>query len=154
MHKSCLRKICFPLFSCIIMMSLLVYLPMTCFGEEETCPMGVDVSPYQVNIDGGGVEHSVRVLTYTWYSNTAGAFVYINENEDAIESEYIQLTRDSVGHLVVKISLEAFQNAGLEADASHLLKIVALLKVPTDDCIEKEGTGDIYIVGKNGKVSN
>jgi len=138
------------------MMSLLLYLPMTCFGEDEPCPMAVEVSPYQVNIDSGGVEHYVRVLTYTWYSNTAGAFVYINENEDAIESEYIELTRDSVGHLVVKIDLNALQAAELEADAFHSLKIVVSLKEPTDDCIEKEGTGtgDIYIIGKNGNVMN
>jgi hypothetical protein len=108
----------------------------------------VEVSPYQVNIDSGGVEHYVRVLTYTWYSNTAGAFVYINDNEDPIESEYIVLTRDSVGHLVVKIDLIALQDADLEVDTYHSLKIVVELKDPIGECVEKEGIGEIYIIGK------
>lgn len=89
MNKSSLRKICLPLICCTAMMSLLC-LPMTSYGQT-VCPMEVEVSPYQVNIDSGGVEHYVRVLTYTWYSNTAEAYVYINENDDAIESKYIEL---------------------------------------------------------------
>ena len=28
------------------------------------------------------------------------------------------------------------------------------LKTPTDDCDEKEGIGEIYIVGKNGNVED
>ena len=125
--------------------------PMTCYGQDEvvTCPMRVEVSPYQVNIDAGGAEHYVRVLTYTWYSNTAAAFVYINDNEDPIDPEDIILTRDSVGHLVVKIDLEALQEANLEVDTYHYLKIVVYLKDPEGECIE--GTGEIYIIGKKGK---
>jgi hypothetical protein len=115
--------------------------------------MTVDVSPYQVNIDSGGAEHYVRVLTYTWYSNTdkESTFVYINENIEAIDPVFIVLTRDSVGHLVVKIDLIALQEAELEVDTIHDLKIVAGLKVRTDDCVEKEGVGEIYIIGKKGK---
>ena len=123
-------------------------------GRRSLAPWRSEVSPYQVNIDSGGVEHYVRVLTYTWYSNTAEAFVYINENDDAIESEYIELTRDSVGHLVVKIYLEALQNAELEADTFHDLKIAVILKEPSGGCTEKEGIGEIYIIGKNGNVQN
>jgi hypothetical protein len=114
--------------------------------------MRVEVSPYQVNIDSGGEEHFVRILTYAWYINTAGAFVYINDNEDPIDSEYIVLTRDSIGHLVVKIDLIALQDAELEVDTSHYLKIVVELKVVTDECVEKEGIGEIYIIGKKGDV--
>jgi hypothetical protein len=121
---------------------------MTCYGQEEPCPVSVEVSPYQVNIDSGGVEHYVRVLTYAWYSNTAAAFVYVNDNEDPIASEYIVLTRDSVGHLVVKIDLIAIQDAELEVDTYHSLKIVVELKEAIDGCVEKEGTGEIYIIGK------
>jgi hypothetical protein len=127
---------------------------MTCYGEEapEPCPIPirVEVSPYQVNIDSGGVDHDVRVLTYTNYSNTEKAFVYINENEDAVDSEYIQVTRDSLGHLVVRIDLEALQDAELDADTYHDLKIVVELKEAVDECLEKEGTGEVYIVGKKG----
>ena len=133
-------------------MSFLFCLPITSFGEEG-CPLSlrVEVSPYQVNIDAGGVAHDVRVLTYTSYSNTAKAFVYINENESAIDSGYIELTRDSVGHLVVKIDLNALQDAGLGAETYHYLKIAVVLKTSIDECFEKEGVGEIYIVGKKGK---
>ena len=152
MNRVIFKKIVSPSILCIAMICFLFYLPMTCFGEEG-CPigLGVEVSPYQVNIDAGGVAHYVRVLTYTQYINTAGAFVYINENEDPIESEYIELTRDSVGHLIVKIDLDALQDAGLEAETTHYLRIVVTLKTSVNGCSEKEGVGEIYIVGKKGK---
>lgn len=63
-------------------------------------------------------------------------------------------SRDSVGHLVVKIYLEALQNAELEADTFHDLKIAVILKEPSGGCTEKEGIGEIYIIGKNGNVQN
>ena len=150
MNKAIFKKICLLSVFCIAMISLALYLPMMCYGQGD-CPdsLRVEVSPYQVNIDAGGAEHYVRVLTYTWYSNTAAAFVYINDNDDPIDPEDIILTRDSVGHLVVKIDLEALQEANLEVDTYHYLKIVVYLKDPADECIE--GTGEIYIIGKKGK---
>jgi len=121
----------------------------------DACGFSVDVSPNQVNIDSGGSSHNVRILTYTWYSNTAGVFVYINppaggEPIDPIIPEYVVMTRDSFGHLVVKVDLNAFQDAELETDTFHDLKVVAVLKQPVGDCAEKEGTGEIYIIGHNG----
>ena len=47
--------------------------------------------------------------------------------------------------------MRTLQEAGLEDDTFHNLKITVTLKVPTDDCVEKEGVGEIYIVGKKGK---
>ena len=147
--KAIFNKISLLSVFCIAVMAFAFHLPTTCYGQEP-CPMTVDVSPYQVNIDAGGVEHDVRVLTYTWYSNTAAAFVYINDNEDPIAPGSILLTRDSVGHLVVKIDLIALQDAELEVDTYHYLKIVVELKEPTYECDEKEGIGEIYIIGKRG----
>ena len=152
MNKAIFKKIWLPSILCITMISFLLPFPTTCYGEPEPCPMRVEVSPYQVNIDSRGVDHYVRVLTYTSYSNTSGVFVYIDNNNEAISSEYIELTRDSVGHLVVKIDLVALQDADLEVDTYHDLKIVVVLKVATDVCVEKEGIGEIYIVGKKGDV--
>ena len=151
MKKSILKKIWLPSILCVAVILFLVPFPMTCYGEEEPCPIRIDVSPYQVNIDSGGVDHYVRVLTSTWYSNTDRAFVYINDYEDPIDPEYIILTRDSVGHLVVKIDLVALQNYRdeLQVDNYHELKIVVLLKVATTGgCTVQEGTGQIYIIGK------
>lgn len=153
MNKAIFKRTCLSSILCIAMMSFLLHFSMTCYGEEEPCPIRVEVSPYQVNIDSGGAEHYVRILTYARYSNTAEAFVYINDNEDSIDGEYIVLTRDSVGHLVVKIDLIALQNAGLEVDAYHDLKIVVELKEGTDECSEQEGTGEIYIIGKQATQS-
>jgi len=134
MNKAILAKLWLPSILCIAMISFLLPYPMTCYGAIEPCPIRVEVSPYQVNIDSGGVDHYVRVLTYTWYSNTAEAFVYINDNEDPINSEHIVLTRDSVGHLVVKIDLIALQDAELELDTYHDLKIAVVLKEATNEC--------------------
>lgn len=130
------------------MISFLLTLPVPSSGED--CLIGVEVSPYQVNIDSGGVEHYVRVLTYAQYGNTAYAFVYIDENEDSIDSEYIELTRDSVGHLVIKIDLNAIQDADLQMDTYYDLNIVVGLKTP--EGVECKGTGEIYIVGKRGEM--
>jgi len=122
---------------------------MTGFAEE-VCPLRVEVSPYQVNIDAGGAAHEVRVLTYTAYSNTGEAFVYIDENEYPVNSEYIELTRDSIGHLVVKIDLDALQEAQLEPYIHHYLKIAVILKTSEEKCVEKVGVGEMYITGKKG----
>jgi hypothetical protein len=157
MNKAILKKIWLPAILCFTMISFLLPFPMTCYGDETEppCPISIDVSPYQVNIDSGGADHNVRVLTYTWYSNTDGAFVYINDNKEPIDPEYIVLTRDSVGHLVVKIDLVALQDADLEVDTYHDIKIVVELKETTDDgCVEKEGTGKIYIIGKKGDLDS
>jgi hypothetical protein len=53
---------------------------------------------------------------------------------------------------VVKIDLIAIQDAELEVDAYHYLKIIVELKEPTGECVEKEGTGEIYIIGKKGDL--
>ena len=149
MNKAIFKKICL-----LSALSITIISFIACYGEEE-CTFRVEVSPYQVNIDSGGTAHYVRVLTYTWYKNTAEAYVYINPpdgNEeliDPISSDYVELTRDSVGHLVVKIDLKALQDADLEEDTVHYLKIVAVLKEITDGCGEKEGTGELYIIGEN-----
>jgi hypothetical protein len=156
MNKAISNKVWLPAILCIALISFLLPFPMTCYGQDEPlpCPMRVEVSPYQVNIDSDGVEHFVRVLTYAWYSNTDEAFVYINDSVDPIDSDDIILTRDSVGHLVVKIDLIALQNSKLEVNTFHDLKIVVELKTPTDGCDEKEGTGEIYIIGKKGDVKS
>ena len=112
MNKTIFRKTSMLFVSLLLLMSFATHLPSTCYAQEP-CPLEVDVSPYQVNIDSGGAEHYVRILTYARYSNTGEVFVYINGSEDPIDREYIVLTRDSVGHLVVKIDLVALQDAGL-----------------------------------------
>ncbi len=147
MNKSIFKIIC--LFSALFVFIISF---MACYMEED-CTFRVEVSPYQVNIDSGGEAHYVRVLTYTWYNNTAEAYVYINPpdgNEELIDpiiSDYVELTRDSVGHLVIKIDLKALQDAELEEDTVHYLKIVAVLKEISNECSEKEGTGELYIIG-------
>jgi hypothetical protein len=137
-------------------MSFLLLFAVTSYGEEvpEPCPMDVEVSPYQVNIDSGGASHYVRILTYTSYSNTKEAFVYINDNDYPIDSEYVTLTRDSYGRLVVKIDLDALQDAGLEAETYHYLTIVVELEAVVGECSVKEGIGEMYVLGKKGDTKN
>ena len=151
MNTAVFRKIVPASILCMVALSFLLYLPATS-SAQEACPLplGVDVSPYQVNIDAGGAAHYVRVLTYTPYSNTDQAFVYINENEEEINPGYIVLTRDSLGRLVVKIDLDALQDAGLDA-GTHYLKIAVTLNESVDGCDEKVGEGEIYIIDKKGR---
>ena len=149
MNRAFFRRTRALFVSLLAVAALALMFPIAGLWAEESCPMGVEVSPYQVNIDGGGVSHYVRVLTYARYANTAEAFVYINDDADPIEPEYIELTRDSQGHLIVKIDLDALVAANLAVDTSHYLTIVAIPKTVTD-CDEYVGTGEIYIVGKKG----
>lgn len=152
MNKAIFKRIGLLSILCIAVMSSLTLLPMNCYGDD--CEIGIDVSPYQVNIDSDGEEHYVRVLTYTWYSNMAYVFVYINDTVEPIDSGYIVLTRDSIGHLVVKIDLIALQDAKLEVETYHFLKIVVGLQQVTDKCDEKAGIGEIYIIGKKGTIQS
>ena len=135
----------------IALLAFLLGFSLTAFGQDGCpLPLGVEVSPYQVNIDADGAAHYVRVLTYTAYSNTAQAFVYINDNDIPVDPESIQITRDSIGHLVIKIDLDALQDAGLEPVTNHYLKIAVVLKTSVDGCFEKVGLGEILIIGKKG----
>ena len=121
MNQSIFKKIGVLSLLCIGLTAFALQLPSTCYGDD--CQFQVEVSPYQVNIDAGGAAHYVRVLTYTWYSNTAKVFVYIDDNDYAIDDKYIEITRDSVGHLVVKIDLDAVKLAELVPYYFHYLKI-------------------------------
>jgi hypothetical protein len=51
---------------------------------------------------------------------------------------------------VVKVDLVALQDADLEAEAIHYIKIAVVLKTSVDGCSDKEGVGEIYITGKKG----
>jgi len=146
MNKAIYKKFWLPSVVCIFMISFLLPFPMPCHGAD--CDFDVEVSPYQVNIDSGGVDHYVRILTYARYADTYEAFVYIDDNESPIDSQYIELVRDRYGHLVVKIDLIALQDADLEVETYHNLKIVVELKAPEDSCLEQEGTGEIYIISQ------
>ena len=151
MHKTVLGKTCLLTASLIFVMTLAIVVPTTSYGDE--CPLEVDVSPFQVNIDAGGVSHYVRVLTYARYANTQEAFVYVNEWEDEIDDEYIILTRDSLGRLVVKIDLDALKEGkyGVIPFGYTDIKIAVVLKEPIGDCSEYAGVGEVFILGKNGE---
>ena len=54
MHKTVHGKTCLLTASLIFVMTLAIYVPATCYGEDYICPLEVDVSPFQVNIDAEG----------------------------------------------------------------------------------------------------
>ena len=81
------KTLCLPVVCCMALALVFFQVPPKCYGQEEPCPIEVEVSPYQVNIDSGGVDHYVRVLTYARWNNTEYAFVYINDNKYPIDSE-------------------------------------------------------------------
>lgn len=149
MSKTILKKIFTLSIASMAMMSFLIHFPTTSYAVEEYCTMRVEVSPYQVNIDGRGVAHDVRVLTYTYYSNTAEVSVVIDDLF-SIDSQYIEKTRDSVGHLVVKIDLEALKLANLSPDNYHILTVTAQAKT-VGACMAYTGDGAMYVVDKKGR---
>ncbi|MCK8602483.1 hypothetical protein [Desulfoferrobacter suflitae] len=137
----------------IVILTLSIWSGTDGYGQDlpsDPCPVNIEVSPSQVNIDAGGVAHYVRVLTYARYVNTAEAFVYVNDNEFAMASEFIELTRDSVGHLVVKIDLNGLKLEESVHTGLNTIHITVIPREPTDGCAEYSGMGDLYITNKKG----
>ena len=91
------------------MSALVFFLPMTSYGtagDENQYSIAIDVSPNIINIESER-NGAIRILTRLRYSlyaeNGHSIFVYFNDS-DSVEN--IKPTRDSLGNLILRFSLE------------------------------------------------
>jgi hypothetical protein len=123
-------------------------------GADEYS-IGVDVSPNIINIASERLG-DIRVFTDMRYSafiaNEGIAFIYVNGYEDSVEN--IRATRDSLGNLILKFSLEYLLVLGAEEEEEVLLvddinefEVV----VSYNDGDEYEGTGEVLLIDKGAR---
>lgn len=107
MNRSIIRKTGVLAFFCFVVMSFALSIPMACYGEEYE--LEATFSPNIINI-ASARNGDIRVYTDMSYSsfiaNGNSAFIYFNDGSDSIPN--IQATRDSLGHLILRFTLEDF----------------------------------------------
>ncbi len=144
MKKNLMRRIELLSLVCIAIVSFSLYSPTVCQGAEYD--LDVDFSPNIINIASERLG-DIRVLTGMRYSNfTANGdnlFIYFN-GCDSVEN--VKATRDSLGNLILRFSLEDLLNVQdcLEIDAYNYPEIVITMK--NED--EYIGEGEVYISSK------
>ena len=134
----------------LVGVSVLVFsLPMTSVGaevEDAQINIGIDVSPNIINIESERWG-DIRILTDVRYSSYAAnghsIFVYFN-GSDSVEN--IRATRDSLGNLIVKFSLEDLLvlESWLKPNAANDVRVV----VSMDNGDEYVGQSEVYITKK------
>ena len=145
MKRTLSRKFKLLSLVCIAIISLSLYLPMVCYGAD----LYVDFSPNIINISSERLG-AIRVLTEMRYSNFVAngdsLYVYFNECIDSVPN--IRATRDSLGNLILRFSLEdllSVQNC-LDIDAFNYPEVVIIM----DNGDEYIGGGEVYITVKQG----
>ena len=144
MKRTLSRRIELLSLACIITISFALYSPMVCHGEEYG--LRVDFSPNIINISSERFG-DIRVQTGMRYSNFVAngdsPFIYFN-GCDSVEN--IKATRDSLGYLILKFSLEDLLNVQncLEIDARNYPQVVITM-TNGDEYI---GEGVVYITDK------
>ena len=126
-----------------------IFLPVTSYaagGDAAELTMGVDVSPNIINIESERWG-DIRIFTDLRYSlyaaNGHSIFVYFNDS-DSVEN--IRATRDSLGNLILKFSLEELLvlESYLKPQDTNSVKVV----VSMDNGDEYTGWSDVYITKK------
>lgn len=128
-----------------MMISVLV-MPLVCYGDEY--PLEVDFSPKIINISSNRFG-DIRVLTGVSYAafvaDGDSIFIYFNESNDSVP--HIVATRDSLGHLVLRFTLEDLLTvkADLKVDAFNNTDVVLVMR-NGDEYIGSDD--EVYIVDK------
>ena len=126
-----------------------IFLPVTSYaagGDAAELTMGVDVSPNIINIESERWG-DIRIFTDLRYSlyaaNGHSIFVYFNDS-DSVEN--IRATRDSLGNLILKFSLEELLvlESYLKPQDTNSVKVV----VSMENGDEYTGWSDVYITKK------
>lgn len=115
-------------------------------GENAQYFIDIDVSPNIINIESERWG-DIRILTNMRYSffatNGHSIFIYFNDS-DSVEN--IRATRDSLGNLILKFSLEDLMavESWLKSNSANDVKVV----VSMDNGDEYSGQGEVYITRK------
>ena len=130
---------------CIAIISFALYSPMVCHGAEY---LYVDFSPNIINISSERLG-DVRVLTGMEYSNFladgGSPFIYF----DDCSVPNIKATRDSLGNLILRFSLEDLLNVQICLESGFYNDTKVVITMENGD--EYIGEGGVYITGKQGK---
>jgi hypothetical protein len=131
------------------MSALVVFFPTASYGavgDDAQYTIGVDVSPNIINIESERWG-DIRILTdmrYSFYAaNGHSIFIYFNDS-DSVEN--IRATRDSLGNLILKFSLEDLLDleSWLKPNNTNIVKAV----VSMENGDEYTGQSDVYITKK------
>lgn len=115
-------------------------------GENAQYFIGIDVSPNIINIESQRWGE-IRILTnmrYSFYAtNGDSIFIYFNDS-DSVEN--IRATRDSLGNLILKFSLEDLLALESCLKPNDTNKAKAVVVMENGD--EYTGQGEVYITKK------
>jgi len=145
MKRTVRNKIGLLLVFCIAISALALYSPMACHGEEYE--LSFDFSPNIINISSERLG-DIRILTgmrYSFFVEMGDSkFIYFNECPESVQN--IKATRDSLGNLILKFSLEDLLqlNDCLITDAYNEVKVV----ITTTNGDEYIGEVEVYINDK------
>jgi hypothetical protein len=116
---------------CMAMMTLALVMPLMCYGDEYL--LEADFSPKIINI-ASNRSGDIRVLTDMSYSAFVvggdSIFIYFNGGSGSVPN--IKATRDSLGHLILRFTLED------------------LLAVESDLVIDGFNNANVVLVMNNG----
>lgn len=128
---------------------LALYSPMLCHGEEYD--LFVDFSPNIINISSARFG-DIRVLTGMRYSsfvaNGDSIFIYFNGCSNSVPN--IKATRDSLGNLILRFSLDdlLIEQSCLESDVYNYTQVV----ITMGNGDEYIGEGEVYITEQQGRT--
>lgn len=149
MKKTLSKKIELMSVVSIAAIILALYSPMLCHGEEYD--LFVDFSPNIINISSERFG-DIRVLTGMRYSsfvaNGDSIFIYFNGCSDSVPN--IKATRDSLGNLILRFSLEdlLYVQGCLNSEAYNYPEVV----ITMDNGDEYIGEVEAYITDKQQGV--
>lgn len=147
MKKYVVKKICSLTIFIFIISAFSLNFPISCYAYDYE--LEIDVSPNIVNIASERVG-SIRIFTAfryaTYVSYGCEVFVYFNDHSDPVEN--IHTTRDSLGNLILKFSLEDLLalEGPLYTEKDNDVKVVITMN---ED--EYNGESMLELVDKNGK---
>jgi hypothetical protein len=131
---------------CMAMMAFALVAPLLCYGDEY--PLEADFSPKIINIESNR-SGEIRVLTNlsyaTFIADGDSIFIYFNGGNDSVPN--IQATRDSLGHLILRFTLEDLLavQSDLQIDGFNNAMVVVVMR-SGDEYIGADG--EVYIVDK------
>ena len=113
----------------IVITSFALYAPMVCQGEDYA--LSFDFSPNIINISSerlGDIRVSTKMRYSFFVANGDSIFIYFNECEDSVPD--IRATRDSLGNLILRFSMENLLTVKncLAVDAFNEVKVVITVR--------------------------